>query len=86
MGVGGRRPGVYSELGGWHVSIDLTDDEVSVLRATLDARRRELLHELHHTDDRAFRDLLRHKEAVIEHLAEKLVQSATPRSTAHLRA
>lgn len=54
------------------ISIDLTEDEAALLRTTLDARRRELLHEIHHTDDRAFRELLRHKETMVERVYEKL--------------
>ncbi|MGE3840812.1 MAG: hypothetical protein AB7I50_04430 [Vicinamibacterales bacterium] len=57
------------------ISIDLTEDEAALLRTTLESRRRELLHELHHTDDRAFRDLLRHKEELIERLCGKLGNS-----------
>jgi len=57
------------------ISIDLTEDEAALLRTTLESRRRELLHELHHTDDRTFRDLLRHKEELIERLCGKLAAS-----------
>lgn len=54
------------------VTLELTDDEASLLREICDAHRHTLLHELHHTDDRAFRQLLREKSALLDRLTHRL--------------
>lgn len=54
------------------VTLELTDDEASLLREMCDAQRHNLLHELHHSDDRAFRRLLKEKAAVLDRLTQRL--------------
>ena len=50
----------------------LNDIEQQLLLELLDSQRRELLHEIHHTDDRDYRQSLKEREDVIEGLLEKL--------------
>lgn len=52
--------------------LELTDDEVAVLRAVLDAQLRELPREIHVTHDRQFREILKKKQALLEGMAERL--------------
>jgi hypothetical protein len=50
----------------------LNDIEQQLLLELLDSQRRELLHEIHHTDDRDYRQSLKEREDVIEGLLKKL--------------
>jgi len=51
---------------------DLSDDEVTVLRAVLEAQLRELPREIHVTHDREFREILKTKQALIEAMMNRL--------------
>jgi hypothetical protein len=59
------------------VTLELTEQEAAMLREMLDVQLRDLRHEIHHTDDRGFRQLLRQKEALLEHLIHQLQAPAT---------
>jgi hypothetical protein len=54
------------------VTIELSETEGALLRDMIEVQARELQHEMHHTDDRGFRQLLRQKEALLEHLLQQL--------------
>ena len=54
------------------MTLDITDEEREYLLEILDARREELLHELHHTDTLDFKEMLRRKVEVAEGLRSKL--------------
>jgi hypothetical protein len=47
-------------------TITLTDEEAQVVREVLEARHKEMLHEVHHTSHREFRDMLKHRLEVLE--------------------
>ena len=51
---------------------ELSDDEVTVLRAVLEAQLRELPREIHVTHDREFRQILKTKQALIEAMMNRL--------------
>jgi hypothetical protein len=59
------------------MTLDITDEEREYLLEILDARREELLHELHHTDTLDFREMLRRKAALVESVRSKLVGAHT---------
>jgi hypothetical protein len=50
----------------------LAGEELTVLRELLESERLRLLVEVRHTDHRAFRDELRHRLEVVEHLLEEI--------------
>ena len=50
----------------------LNDIERQLLIELLDSQRREMLHELHHTDDRDYRQSLKEREGIVEALLKKL--------------
>lgn len=52
--------------------LDLSTDDVVLLKEVLESKHRELLHGLHHTDDRAFRDALKVRTDRLESLLAKL--------------
>ncbi len=52
--------------------IDIAEDESRELRMLLDARLREMLHELNHTDDREYRHDLRTRYDRLEKLRGRL--------------
>jgi hypothetical protein len=54
------------------MTIDVTEDEAILLREILDGERKEMLHEIHHTSHREYRDLLRQRLARLEALLEQL--------------
>jgi hypothetical protein len=58
------------------VTIQLTESEADMLRGMLEVQLRDLRHEIHHTDDRTFRQVLRQKELLLEHLAGQLTGPA----------
>ena len=51
---------------------DITDEEREYLLEILEARRAELLHELHHTDTLDFKEMLKRKVELVEGLTSKL--------------
>jgi hypothetical protein len=59
------------------MTLDITDEEREYLLEILDARREELLHELHHTDTLDFKEMLRRKAALVESVRSKLAAGHT---------
>ena len=57
------------------MTLDITAEEREYLLEILDARREELLHELHHTDTLDFKEMLRRKIALVEAVRSKLVNT-----------
>jgi hypothetical protein len=53
-------------------TISFSDAERQLLVELLDIEVRELAHEIHHTDDRDYRQKLKEKEGTIEELLKKL--------------
>lgn len=49
----------------------LAGEELTVLNELLESERLRLLVEIRHTDHRAYRDELRHRLEVVEHLLEE---------------
>jgi len=47
-------------------------EELTVLNELLETERSRLLVEIRHTDHRAFRDELRHRLEIVEHLLEEI--------------
>jgi len=50
------------------VSFQLAGDELTILGELLESERSRLLVEIRHTDHRTYRDELRHRLEVVEHL------------------
>ena len=50
----------------------MAGEELTVLDELLESERSRLLVEIRHTDHRAFRDELRHRLEVVEHLLEEV--------------
>ena len=59
------------------MTFDITDEEREYLLEILDARREELLHELHHTDTLDFKEMLKRKVELVEGVRSRLA-SARP--------
>jgi len=57
-------------------TISFSDPERQLLIELLDAELQELPHEIHHTDDRDYREGLKKKEATLEELLKKLKSAA----------
>ena len=55
------------------MTLDITTEEREYLLEILEARREELLHELHHTDTLDFKEMLRRKVALVESVRSKLM-------------
>ena len=53
-----------------YVSLTLAGEELSVLQELLESERARLLVEIRHTSHRSFRDQLRARLAVVEHLIQ----------------
>lgn len=53
-------------------TVVLSEAEQQLLVDLLTRQRREFLHELHHTDDRPYRQSLKEQEATVEELLKKL--------------
>jgi predicted amidohydrolase YtcJ len=56
------------------VQLELTDDEATILKAVLEAQVRDLPREIHVTHDRAFKQVLKQKEAALERVLEQLAR------------
>ena len=54
------------------MTFDITEQERELLHEVLEARHVELLHELHHTDARDFKEMLKRKVEVLEGLKSKV--------------
>jgi len=59
------------------MTLDITDEEREYLLEILDARREELLHELHHTDTLDFKEMLRRNVELVEAVSSKLINAQT---------
>jgi hypothetical protein len=59
------------------MTLDITDEEKEYLLEILDARREELLHELHHTDTLDFKEMLRRNVELVEAVRSKLINAQT---------
>ena len=57
------------------MTLDITAEEREYLLEILDARREELLHELHHTDTLDYKEMLRRKIALVESVRTKLINT-----------
>jgi len=57
--------------------LELTSEEMKALEEVLLRSISELTEEVGHTDSHDFREMLRHKKTVLEHLSEK-VNSVVP--------
>jgi len=55
---------------GHEVELRLPGEELEVLDELLESERSRLLVEIRHTDHRAYRDELRHRLEVVEHLLQ----------------
>ena len=55
---------------GHEVDLRLPGEELEVLDELLESERSRLLVEIRHTDHRAYRDELRHRLEVVEHLLQ----------------
>jgi hypothetical protein len=60
------------------MTLDITDKERDYLLEILEARREELLHELHHTDTHDFKEMLKRKVELVEGLRSKLASARIP--------
>ena len=58
------------------MTFDITDEEREYLLEILEARRAELLHELHHTDTLDFKEMLKRKVELVEGLTSKLASAS----------
>lgn len=54
------------------VSLRLAGEQLEMLDELLESERRRLLVEIRHTDHRSYRDELRHRLEVVEHLLENV--------------
>jgi hypothetical protein len=59
------------------MTLDITDEEREYLLEILDARREEMLHELHHTDTLDFKEMLRRNVELVEAVRSKLINAQT---------
>ena len=57
------------------LQIDVSDEDVAVLREYLEAELHDLYHEIHHTDSRTFKAQLKEKQAVLERVLGQLTKS-----------
>lgn len=53
------------------VSLNLAGEELTVLRQLLEAEQARLLVEIRHTDHRSFREELRRRLEILEHLIDQ---------------
>jgi hypothetical protein len=60
------------------MTLDINEEERNYLLEILDARREEMLHELHHTDTLNFKEMLRRKIELVESLSSKLAPAPGP--------
>jgi len=58
------------------IHLDIDSEETADLKEVLQACLNELVLEVSHTDRRAFRDMLKQREQVLQKVLEKLEQGA----------
>jgi hypothetical protein len=68
----GRRKNVNEAQEAEAMTLDITDQERDFLLELLEARRTEMLRELHHTDTLDYKELLRQRIELLERMREKL--------------
>ena len=56
------------------VRLELTEQEVLIMREFLEAGLKALYREIHHTETRSFKDQLKAKQALIERLLDQLAK------------
>lgn len=54
------------------MTLDITEEERNYLLELLEAKRSEMLHELHHTDTLDYKEMLRRRMALAEGLRSKV--------------
>jgi len=54
------------------LTLDITEEERDYLLELLEAKRSEMLHELHHTDTLDYKEMLRRRMALAEGLRSKV--------------
>ena len=54
------------------MTLDITDQERDYLLELLEVRGKEMLHELHHTDAREYKEVVRRRIELVEGLRSKL--------------
>ena len=54
------------------MTLDITDQERDYLLELLEAKRSEMLHELHHTDTLDFKEMLKRRAELVDGLHAKL--------------
>ena len=54
------------------MTLDITGEERDYLLELLEAKRSEMLHELHHTDTLDFKEMLRRRVELVERLRSKV--------------
>lgn len=54
------------------MTLDITEEERDYLLELLEAKRSEMLHELHHTDTLDYKEMLRRRMALAEGLRSKV--------------
>jgi len=59
-------------------NLELTAEEQKLLKETLERGRRDLEMEVLHTDSRDFKEMLKHRKEVLDHLLGKLQRAAVP--------
>ncbi|MBV8858446.1 MAG: hypothetical protein JOZ02_16050 [Acidobacteria bacterium] len=57
---------------GIELTLDITEEERDYLLELLEAKRSEMLHELHHTDTLDYKEMLRRRMALAEGLRSKV--------------
>ncbi len=57
------------------VRVELHDHEVPVLQQLLDVELEDLHKEIHHTDNRHYKDELKEKQAALERIREALART-----------
>jgi hypothetical protein len=71
----GRIPAVERKVNMY--TVVLSEAEHQLLVDLLTRQRREFLHELHHTDDRPYRQALKEQEGTVEELLKKLTVNSS---------
>lgn len=56
-------------------TLTLNDNERTLLMEVLEAHLAKMPHEIHQTDNRAYRDMLEEKQSTLQHLLKRLQES-----------
>lgn len=63
------------------MTLDVSEEEREFLSDLLESKHTALLHELHHTDTREYKDLLKHQIELLEGLKSKVGASLSTDTT-----